>query len=108
MTTVIYNYFSKNFGFVDVNNSNEFESNYKSHSAKDLKKVLKKLKCENGDLNEIKFVAKKLLYLLSNNNTESQHADVNVPDGTDHNKLLNNNFWDYAKKFLKKKSGSFL
>ena len=104
MATVIYNYFSENFDFVDLNNSNEFESNYKSHSAKDLKKVLKKLKCENGDL-----VAKKLRYLLSNNNTESQHADVNVPDdGIDHNKLLNNNFWGYVKNYVKKKSESFL
>ncbi len=64
MATVIYNYFSDYHGFVDVNN-NEFESKYKSCSAKDLRKVLKKLKCENGDLQEIKFVAKKLRCLLS-------------------------------------------
>ena len=107
MATVIYNYFSENYGFVDVDNNNEFESKYKSHSAKDLKKVLKKLKCENGDLKEIKFVAKKLRYLLNNKSTESQHADINVPVGIDHNKLLNNNFWGYVKIFFKKKSESF-
>ena len=107
MATVIYNYFNENYGFVDVDNNNEFESKYKSHSAKDLKKVLKKLKCENGDLKEIKFVAKKLRYLLNNKSTESQHADINVPVGIDHNKLLNNNFWGYVKIFFKKKSESF-
>ena len=107
MATVIYNYFSENYGFVDVDNNNEFESKYKSHSAKDLKKVLKKLKCENGDLKEIKFVAKKLRYLLGNKSTESQRADINVPDGIDHNKLLSNNFLGYVKIFFKKKSESF-
>jgi hypothetical protein len=87
MATVIYNYFSDNYGFVDTNNNNEFESTYKSCSAKELKKVIKKLKCENGDLKEIKFVAKKLCCL--------------------HDKLFNNNFWGYVKKFLKKKAESF-
>ena len=32
MATVIYNYFSENYGVVDVNNNNEFESKYKSHA----------------------------------------------------------------------------
>ncbi|CAB3997754.1 Hypothetical predicted protein [Paramuricea clavata] len=100
MATVIYNYFSDNYGFVDANNNNEFESKYKSCSAKELKKVLKNLKCKNGDLKEIKFVAKKLRCLLSKNNTDLQHADVNASDNIDHDKLFNNNFWAYFTKTL--------
>ena len=41
MATVIYNYFSENFGFVDYNNSVEFEQKYQTFSAKDLKKEIK-------------------------------------------------------------------
>ena len=96
MATVIYNYFSDNYGFVDANNT-EFESKYKSCSAKELKKVLKKLKCENGDLKEIKFVAKKLRCLLSKNNTDLQHADANMSDNIDHDS------WVTLKKFSRKK-----
>ena len=103
-TVILYNYFSDNYGFVDANNNNEFESKYKSCSAKELKKVPKKLKCKNGDPKEIKFVAKTLRCLLSRNNTDLQHADVNASDNIDHDKLFNNNFWGYVKKFLKKKT----
>jgi hypothetical protein len=77
MTTVIYNYFSESHGFVDINNNNlkYFESKYKSASAKDLKKVLKKLKSDNGNLMEIKFVAKKLRNCLRTRaGTDQQHA----------------------------------
>jgi hypothetical protein len=44
-------------------------------------------------LKEIKFVAKMLRCLLSKNNTDLQHADINVSDNIDHDNLLNNNFW---------------
>ena len=110
IATVIYNYLSNNYGFVDVNNSNEFDSKYKSHSAKDLKKVLKKLKSESSDLKEIRFVARKLRGLLNKKNPDTtQHPVSNASgqcDGIDHNSLLNNNFWGYVKKILKKKSES--
>ena len=59
MVTVIYNYFGEYFGLVDDKNHVEFQRKYESFTAKDLKKVLKKLKLENGDILEIKFVAKK-------------------------------------------------
>ena len=65
MATVIYNYFGENYGFVNVNNNAEFETKYQSSTTKDLKKASKKLKSENGNLLEIKFVAKKLRNLLS-------------------------------------------
>ncbi len=60
MATVIYNYFSENFGFVDNKSDAKYEMKYQAFSTKDLKKVLRKLKMENGDILEIKFVAKKL------------------------------------------------
>ena len=106
MTTVIYNYFGETYGFVDVNNDAEFETKYQSCTAKDLKKALKKLKSENGNLLEIKFVAKKLRNLLSKAVTEQQHADINASDKVDHNDLMNKNFWGYVKKVFKKKSDS--
>ena len=65
MVTVIYNYLGKNFGLVDNNKHVEFQRKYASFTAKDLKKVLKKLKLENGDILEIKFVAKELRKLLN-------------------------------------------
>ena len=54
MVTVIYNYFGENFGLVDDNRHVEFQRKYESFTAKVLKKVLKKLKLENGDILEIK------------------------------------------------------
>ena len=54
------------------------KTKYQSCTAKDLKKALKKLKSENGNLLEIKFVAKKLRNLLSKAVTEQQHADIGV------------------------------
>ena len=103
MTTVIYNYFGETYSFVEVNNDAEFETKYQSCTAKDLKKALKKLKSENGNLLEIKFVAKKLRNLLSKAVTEQQHADINASDKVDHNDLINKNFWGYVKKVFKKK-----
>ena len=102
MATVIYNYFSENYGFIDVNNNNVFQSKYKSCSVKELKKALKELKCDNGDIKEIKFVARQLRYLLNKNNIDPLHTNVNVSSEVDHDKLLNNNFWGYIKSFSRK------
>ena len=76
MTTVIYNYFGETYGFVGVNYNAELETKYQSSAAKDLKKALKKLKSENGNLLEVKFVTKKLHNLLSKAVTEQQHPDI--------------------------------
>ena len=102
MATVIYNYFCENYGFIDVNNHKEFESKYKSCSAKELKKALGELKFDNRDLKEIKFVARKLRYLLNKNNIDPLHTNVNASREVDHDKLLNNNFWGYIKVFQEK------
>ena len=77
MATVIYNYFSENFGFVENNNDIIYRRKYQSFSAKDLKKALKKLKMENGDILEIKFVAKKLRTILSQSSKADQHVNSN-------------------------------
>ena len=65
MTTVVYNYFSENFGYANNTNSAQYERKYRTSTTKDLKKTLRKLKLENGDVFEIKFVAKKLRILLN-------------------------------------------
>jgi hypothetical protein len=71
------------------------------------KKVLKKLKSDNGNLMEIKFVAKKLRNRLRTRaDTDEQHADINASDEIDHNELINKNFWGYVKNIFTKKSDS--
>ena len=54
MTTVIYSYFSDNFGHINSENNKKFEEKQTS-STKDLKKALKKLKQNNADVVEIKY-----------------------------------------------------
>ena len=48
MATIVYNYFSENFGYVNNHNDVQYQRKYESFSTKDLKKSLKKLKLENG------------------------------------------------------------
>ena len=109
MVTVIYNYFGENFGLVDDKKHVEFQRKYESFTAKDLKKVLKKLKLENGDILEIKFVAKKLRKLVNKSDNADQHLNQNIlePLDFDHDSLINNNFWGYVKRFFTKNTGSF-
>ena len=85
----------------------EFEQKYQTFSAKDLKKALKKLKLENGDVLEIKFVAKKLRTLLDKRNNTDQH-DANTYESTEinHDRLIKINFWGYVKKYFKKNTSS--
>ena len=101
MVTVIYNYFGENFGLVDDKKHVEFQRKYESFTAKDLKKVLKKLKLENGDILEIKFVAKKLRKLVNKSDNADQHLNQNIPEPLDfdHDSLINNNFWGYVNDF---------
>ena len=108
MATVIYNYFSENFGFVDNKSDAKYEMKYQAFSTKDLKKVLRKLKMENGDILEIKFVAKKLRTLLSMSNTANQHTNTNNYDSAeiDHDSLIRKNYWGYVKKMFKKTTSS--
>ena len=104
MVTVVYNYFGENFGYVDNNNSVEFDKKYQTFSPKDLKKALKKLKLENGDVLEIKFVAKKLRNLLNKPNNTDQHNTNNHDSAeNDHDSQISENVWGYAKKFSLRK-----
>ena len=107
MTTVIYNYFSEYFGYVDNNKHVEFEQKYQTFSTKDLKKSLKELKLENGDISEIKFVAKKLRILLDKRNNTDKH-DINTFKSAEinHDRLINANFWGYVKRYFKKNASS--
>jgi hypothetical protein len=101
MATVIYNYFSENFGYVDNNNNIEFEKKYETFTTKDLKKALRKLKLENGDVLEIKFVAKKLRNLLNKSNTDPHNTNKHESAELDHDSSINKNFWGYVKRFFK-------
>ena len=107
MVTVVYNYFGENFGHVDNNNSVEFDKKYQTFSPKDLKKALKKLKLENRDVLEIKFVAKKLRNLLNKSNNTDQH-NTNKHDSAeiDHDSQISKNFWGYVKNIFQKNTSS--
>ncbi|CAB4010466.1 Hypothetical predicted protein [Paramuricea clavata] len=88
MATVVYNYFSENFGY--VNNHND------------------KLKLENGDILEIKFVAKKLRNLLNKSNTtDPNNTDSHASANIDHDSLIGKSFWGFVKQFFKKNTSSF-
>ena len=107
MVTVVYNYFSDNFGCVNNQNNVEYQRKYESFSTKDLKKTLKKLKLENGDISEIKFVAKKLRNLLNkSNSTDSHNNNSHASADVDHDSLIGKNFWGYVKRFFKKNTSS--
>ncbi|CAB4044235.1 Hypothetical predicted protein, partial [Paramuricea clavata] len=89
MATVVYNYFSENFGYVNNHNDVQYQRRYESFSTKDLKKSLKKLKLENGDILEIKFVAKKLRNLLNKSNTtDPNNTDSHASANIDHDSLI--------------------
>ena len=102
MTTVVYNY---NFGFANKTNSAQYERKYRTFTTKDLKKTLKKLKLENGDVLEIKFVAKKLRILLNKSKgTDETNMYINECGEIDHDNLISKNFLGYVKRFFKKSS----
>ncbi|CAB3995586.1 Hypothetical predicted protein [Paramuricea clavata] len=108
MATVVYNYFSENFGYVNNHNDVQYQRKYESFSTKDLKKSLKKLKLENGDILEIKFVAKKLRNLLNKSNTtDPNNTDSHASANIDHDSLIGKSFWGFVKRFFKKNTSSF-
>ena len=74
---------------------------YKEHNAKDLKRILKALKRSGGDIEEIKFVSRKLRDILKNGNTGDSLTTTST--NFDHDRLIGNSFWGYVKHFLKSK-----
>ena len=63
---------------------------------------------ENGDILEIKFVAKKPRTLLSQSSKADQHVNTNNSSSAeiDHDSLISKNFWGYVKKMFKKTTSS--
>ena len=99
MTTVVYNYFSENFGYANNTNSAQYERKYRTSTTNELKKL-------NGDVLEIKFVAKKLRILLNKSKgTNETNTYINQCGKIDHDNLISKNFWGYVKRFFKKGSG---
>jgi hypothetical protein len=56
---------------------------------------------------EIKFVVKKLHFLLNkSNNTDLNNSDSHASADIDHDNLIGKNFWGYIKRFFKKSTSS--
>ena len=73
-----------------------------------MKKLLKKLKLENGDILEIKFVGKKLRNLLNKSNiTDPNNTDSQASANIDHDSLIGKSFWGFVKRFFKMNVRSF-
>ena len=97
---VIYNYFKDTCGSVDSNYNTNLSAKYKDKSAKDLKRILKVLKRSGDDIEEIKFVSRKLRLTLRNGNIgDVKTTNINF----DHDSLISKSFWGYVKRFLTSK-----
>ena len=96
----ILEYCRRIHGEVDKGDDIDLSNKYKLHTVKDLKKELKLLKQHNGNINEIKFVSRRLCNLLSINSRSEHMINTNI----DHDKYIRNNFWGYVKHFLTRKS----
>ena len=94
MNSIIYEYFFNTFGPMENSHSSHFVDKYKDYSKSLLKSTLKVLKSSNGDLNEIKYVAKCLRVKL--------HKDaISYNSTVDHDKRIQKNFWGYVKQHFK-------
>ena len=60
-----------------------------SCTVRDLKRELKQLKQHNGNINEIKFVSRRLRNLFSSNSRSKCTVNTNI----DHDMNIRNNFW---------------
>ena len=66
MNNLIFEYFSMTLGEVDKGDDISLRNKYDTYTVKDLKREFKKLKLNDGDIGESKFVSRKLRSLLSN------------------------------------------
>ena len=109
LNNVIYEYFATNLGYTDSIPDNSMVNKYKDCKVKDLKKALKKLKSENSEPDEIKYVSHILrdqLRLSNNNNRSHEPSLDNNHDNCqmlNHDKYVEKNFWGYIKNILNKK-----
>ena len=87
---------------------------YKDYKVKDLKKALKKLKSENSEPDEIKYVSHILRdqLRLNNNNNRSHEPSLDNNHGNcqmlNHDKYVEKNFWGYIKNILNQYNHSML
>ena len=100
LNEVVYSYFSENCGQGENLSNKTFSGKYNDHSAKDLKKILKKLKATQGvNVNEIKYVSCVLRDRLSG----KDHSEQDCAGELDHDKHINKSFWGYIKTIMNKK-----
>ena len=100
LNNMIYNYFVDNFGHIESIPDNNMVAKYKEYTVKELKKTLRNLKSNNGDLGEIRYVSRALRDKLRNN---SNDVDGLNNESFNHDKYLRRNFWSYVKNILNKK-----
>ena len=74
-------------GEVDRGGDINLRNKYKACSVRDLKRELKKLKLNGGNIREIKFVSRTLRNLLANKSDKISH---------NHDSYIKNNFWGYV------------
>ena len=100
LNDVIFEYCRRTHGEVDRGDDVNISNKHKLHTVKDLKREWKLLKQHNGNINEIKFVSRRLRNLLSISSRSEHTVNTNM----DHDKYIRNNFWGYVKSFLTRKS----
>ena len=88
MNNVIFKYLSMAYGEVDKGGDIILQNRYDKYTVKDLKRELKKLNLNGGDIREIKFVSPKLHSLLSNKPKVKCH---------NHDNYIKKNFWRHVK-----------
>ena len=95
--TSIYDYFKTNSGSVKESIQCQLDMKYSNHSARELKKDLKRLKDSYAPLREIKYVS----HLLR---SKIKSAPSIISASFSHNSLIDRNLWSYVKRVLQKKS----
>ena len=100
LNNTIFEYYRRTHCKVDRGDDVDLSTKYQLHTVTDLKRELKHLKQHNGNINEIKFVSRRLRNLLSIKSRSEQTVNTNI----DHDKYIRNNFWRYVKNFLTRRS----
>jgi len=95
---VIYNYFRDTCGTVDNTHNRQLSVKYTDKTSKDLKRMLKTPKRSGGDIEEIKYISRKLRHMLRNGNSSDSLATTIT--NFDHDRVLGTSLWDYVKRFL--------
>ena len=91
MNDVTFEYFSTMCGEVDRGGDINLRNKYKACTIRDLKRELKKLKLNGGNIRETKFVSRTLRNLLANTSDKISH---------NHDSYIKNNFGGMSKMLL--------